>query len=772
LPPVVVEPSRSEQRRALRDRLLAARRHGRLIAGVVALIVGVFAGYGLLVPPKYTAHSLVLINPQRPAGADQGVVGQFVDVPGLDSRKVLNQALILQEAPAIAERTATQLLQRPDALGMPVIQSLGGEPTVAELAAYLQEEVVEVRQEGTETDAVRVQASSPDAEEAALIARVYTDEYVALTRETSRAHITALRRFLEGQVAQRRVELAEAEALVADYRAGAGAVDLDVQTQAAVQQIATLQAGLDAARVEGQMRRATVASLERELGAIQPRLESRAAATAGPELTAVEAQMTLLRNQLDQIYARNPALRGRPDAHPDLRALTDRMEELDAHRRTLAARTAADVVESGGLDASSSGQNGPGYLADLRRQIAEQRAALDGARASAGALASRLGEASGQLSSVPERDRELAGLERDRQALAQLVVSLTTRLEDARVAEESGFGLVQVIRRPQVPREPSSPNLPLLLGVGCVLGLIAGAGAATVRHRTDARTHTPADLDEAGFRVLGTLPDLGERAYGGRVQVEDPASSPGHAGGSLAGHGVQVHASLVALTEPLSPEAEAFRHVHAALLHGGPSSLPPQVVLVAGPEVGTGKSLVAANLAVVAAQAGRRTLILDADLRRPAVQGYLGLGDGPPLGAGPPGANVVYWNTAVPGLFAVTAREPADAPEDLWSPEQAARLLSHVREAFDLVVVDAPAALVAADAAVLAPHCDAALLVAEAGRTDADALAQVAGELAASGLRRIAAVLNRFRAERTIGYRASLGYRQSTRYSRALEPAA
>jgi capsular exopolysaccharide synthesis family protein len=297
-----------------------------------------------------------------------------------------------------------------------------------------------------------------------------------------------------------------------------------------------------------------------------------------------------------------------------------------------------------------------------------------------------------------------------------------------------------------------------------VLGLLAGVGAALLRYRADARTHTPADLDEAGFAVLGTLPDLGDRAFGGRVHVEDPGSSPGQV--------ARVHASLVALTEPLSPEAEAFRHLHAALLHGGPSALPPQVVLVAGPEVGTGKSLVAANLAVVAAQAGRRTLLLDADLRRPAVQGYLGLGDGPPLGEGPPGANVVYWNTAVPGLFAVTAREPAGSPQELWSPEQAARLLSHVREAFDLIVVDAPAALVAADAAVLAPHCDAALLVAEAGRTDSDALGQVAGELAAAGLRRIAAVLNRFRADQTIGYRASLGYRQSTRYARSLEPVA
>jgi capsular exopolysaccharide synthesis family protein len=272
------------------------------------------------------------------------------------------------------------------------------------------------------------------------------------------------------------------------------------------------------------------------------------------------------------------------------------------------------------------------------------------------------------------------------------------------------------------------------------------------RHRIDARTHTPADLDEAGFTVVGTLPDLGDRAFRARVDVD----------------GVRVPATLVALVDPLAPESEAFRHLHAGLLSAGTAGAAPQVVLIAGPEVGTGKSLVAANLAVVAAQAGRRTLLLDADLRRPAVQGYLGLGDGPPLGEGPAGANVVYWNSVVPGLFAVTARQAADRPEELWSPEQAARLLAHVREAFDLIVVDAPAALVAADAAVLAPHCDAALLVAESGRTDADALAQVAGELAAAGLRRVGAVLNRFDAHRAVGYGRSVGYRHATRYAPSL----
>ena len=236
----------------------------------------------------------------------------------------------------------------------------------------------------------------------------------------------------------------------------------------------------------------------------------------------------------------------------------------------------------------------------------------------------------------------------------------------------------------------------------------------------------------------------------------------------MAVEGHQVSPALVALTRPFSPAAEAFRHLHAALQ----GSAAPQVLLVTGPEVGCGKSLIAANLAVTAAQSGRRVLLVDADLRRPSVHAYLGLGAAPALGEGIEAENLIYWNTVVPGLFALTAKTPAKAPAELWGPDQAAQLLAGLRTAFDLVVIDAPPGLVAADAAFLAPHADAALLVAAADRTDADALEQVARELAGAGLAQIGTVLNRFDPDKSVAYRRTFGYRYATRYAADRNPAA
>ncbi len=741
-PPV---PPRVEARRAFLDKGEALFRHRRLALGL--LLAGLLAGllFGLFGKKKYEAYSLLLISTQQPAGAQTPLVGDFVDVPGLEARKVLNQALILQQAPAIAERTAARLLESPGANALTFVEKLGDAPTVEALADYIQHKVITVRPADREVDAIRVTATSGDAEEAARIATVYTEEYAAMTRETSRERITAVRTFLDEQVARRRGELDEIERQIADYMTRSGAVGLDAQTQGAISQIATLQASLDRARIDVRMREATLRSLEREMAGLGNRMATRAASTSESEIRQLDSQITELERVVEQIYLRNPQYRGNAEAHPDLRALEGRLASLREQKRRLAGDFAGDVAEAGGVNPSSTGANGEGYVADLRRQIAAERAALDGARAESSALGARLAEASGVLVTIPEQSRELAQLQRNRAATEQLVLFLTQKQQEAQVAEETEFGLAQTIRAPQVPRKPSSPNLPMSLALGGMLGLLLGLAAAAFRFRTDARIHTPRDLEAHGFVVVGTVPDLGKTPQGAPVDVEGRMVSPG----------------LVALTRPFSPDAEAFRHLHAALQ--GTSA--PQVLVVTSPEVGCGKSLVAANLAVAAAQAGRRTLLVDGDLRRPSVHDFLGLGASPALGEGLASENLVYWSTAVPNLFALTAKEAADTPDDLWGPDRAGLLLSSLRSLFDLVVIDAPPGLVAADAAVLAPYCDAALLVAGADKTHADALTQVATELAGAGLGQIGAVLNRFDPKRHVGFSRTLGYRYQTKYA-------
>gem|GEM_PF-1139264 len=743
-PPPPVAP-RAEARRAARDKMQMLRRHTWAIVGCTLLGLGAGALATWLTPPSYEAYAVLLVKSPAEGGTEAAVTGGFAAAPGTDDSRILNQALILEQAPAIARGTAEAILARDDASSLTVVADAGeaaeAPVTPDVLAEYLQSEVVTVAPAGSDVDAIRVAATARDPHEAALVAGLFTERYQRISRDTNLDRVQGTTSLLEEQIAMRQGELDEIEAQLAGYMTRENAAGLDAQTSTTVSGIGALQSQLDNARVAVRTHSARLAQLERDLASVRGRLETGAATatvTSPVQTTELDTQIASLERLIEQVYVHNPELRGNPSAHPDLQNMTTRLEGLRAERRRIVERQTQGTIASGGLDLSAQSAQ---YITSLQQQISSVRADLQGAQAQVSTLSGRLGQERGRLRGVPRQQTDIAQMERRRDELVTALAGLQQERNQTEVAASTELGLTQLVREVQVPREPSGPKLPLNLGLGGGLGLLLGLAFAAVRYRTDARAHTPQDLQDAGFAVVGTIPDVSAALRDGRRPVG----------------AASIHPALVTLTQPFEPAAEAFRHLHAGL-HTGEAH-PPQVVLVTGPEIGGGKSLVAGNLAVAAAQAGRRVLLVDADLRKPSVPDLLGLRDMPSLGEGPEGSNLVYWSTPVPSLFAMTPRERAESPEQLWAPHVVGSLLANLRTAFDLIVIDAAPALAAADATLLAPHADAALLVARTGRTDLDAMTQVATELSGVGLTRIGAVLNQFHPRKAVGYARTAGAR-------------
>ena len=749
-PPPVAPPTasapRDEARRSLRRTLRLFRRHWPVVLGLTLLGLIAGAAHGLLTAPTYTAHSVLLIIPNEPGDAGAGAVAT---APGQSVSKVVNQGLVLQQAPQIALQTAETLLRQREASGLSAVQGAAaryGRPVTPDaLAEYLQEEVVAIGPAAEQADAIKLEAEAGSAEEAALIARLYTEAYESLTQTSSRERSTRTREVLDEQIARREGELDEVETQLERFLTDQNAAGLDEQTRVTVGQIGQLQGQLDLARVEAQTQRARLGQLRSDLASVPERLARSADAPSAVETTDLDTEIARLERLLEQIYTQNPELRGDPAGHPDVATIDARLRSLQADRRARVGSATNAAVAAGGLDLGSDGANGQGYVAELQRQISAVQADLAGAEARASTLSRRLAEARGQLRAVPEQQVEIGQLERQRAATEATLGQLHGERDRAELAETTEFGFAQVLRDVQTPREPSSPVLPLSLGLGGALGLLLGLGVAFVRFQTDTKARTPDDLRDRGFAVIGTVPDLTPALRGGRQEIE----------------GADVHPGLVTLTRSFAPEAEAFRHLHAGLYAGGGAH--PQVILVGSPDGHAGKSLTAANLAVAAAQAGRLTLLLDADLRHPAVGDLFGLEPHAQFGEGPAEANVAFWTTAVPSLLVMTPRETVDRPDQMWSAHTVRQLLDYCRGQFDIVVVDTPSALATADATLLAPYADAALLVAEADRTDLDAMTQVATELAGVGLSRVGAVLNRFDPRGAVGFASTAGVRHAPR---------
>ena len=742
-------PDQRDTKASLHAALRILRRGKWVVLAVTLLVLGLVTAYTLLLEPVYESYTVLMIEDQQPdndalsEALSSGIIGAL----GRGDRGLTNQALLLQQSLVIAERTARRLLSLQDSLAIGPLTALGaegqGEPALTDIAERIQERYVAVWLEDQERgNALRITATSTNPEEAALIANTYTAEYMLRTREASRRRIASARTFLETQLDEREDELRQLEDRIQQYMTREGAGALDEEVRRTVAQVAELEASLDEARIGEQHSLASLQSLQEELEEVRPKLAAHVASGAKREIEQAQGRISELEARLEQIYIKNPELRGDPSRSPDVADIQDQIAKLEARVGRLSEEYVDEMLAVGGTDPlATSGSSNITYIAQLKRRMAEERVAHASARARQQALQQRIEQYERRLRSIPEQSVELARLQRERQAAEGLYVSLSEKLREVRMAEEAQIGIADLIRPALVPDEPVRPNTTLNLILGLLLGMALGVVAAVLRYKLDSRIYTPDDLRRHNLSALGVIPDM-HRV--GRANGPGLPKANGH----------KLDVATATPQGASSAITEAYRRLHMSILFNRPGK-EVRTVLVTSPEPDVGKSTTALNLAVAAARAGQRTLIVDADLRKPQIYTHLGQSSGPFLTdlLGETTIDADRLATRIDNLYAVTTREPLADADVVLSSDRMARLVERLRGAFDLVIFDSPPVLAVADAVALSRLCDVTLVVAGAGRTEAEALWQTAEELGNADAEVVGTVLNRFNPSEDSGHK-------------------
>nr|WP_062333762.1 polysaccharide biosynthesis tyrosine autokinase [Herbidospora sakaeratensis] len=264
---------------------------------------------------------------------------------------------------------------------------------------------------------------------------------------------------------------------------------------------------------------------------------------------------------------------------------------------------------------------------------------------------------------------------------------------------------VTVVDRATPPLRPVSPRPPLNVAAGILLALVFAYGFLMLRSRLDT---TIADSDD--LAAVTGAPTLGVIGRG------RPLIATGH-------------------------RAEAYRALRTNLQFVGVDGR-PRSLLVTSCGTGEGKSTLAVNLALAAAQTGWRVALVDADLRRPSLARYLDLTA--PMGL----ADVLAGSARLPEALRrwrdvdvlTSGRVPTD-PGGLAGSPAMRRVVADLTADHDLVIVDAPPILPVTDAVALATACDGVLLAGRAGRTRRESLAQAVGQLTRVRARVVGGVL-------------------------------
>lgn len=726
-----------------------------LVLGALLAVAVPAALYAWSLPDRYRAATVVMVQTES-AGSIADILPTSGGGLTGQRRQIENEVLQLRQSDLLTERTAQALLDRARGSETGPLTILephadGTPATVATVAARLRSQYLSVTAAGRDLDAINVTATSTDPAEAALLANLYAQAYLDRTREGSRASVTASRAFLEAQVDSLAGELAAREEAVRQYMTREGAVRLDAEADRLVSQIASLQAERDAARVGSQMRGASATQLQRELAQIEPRLAQRLAANTDVEIAQTQERILGLQTRLETFYARNPTLRESASPPAEVAATLREIETLRTRAGDLSDRFVEDAIATGGVNPTADGL---ARVSDLRRRLVDEQIERGGLDAQAGTVSGRIAQYESELSRIPSQAVELARLQRDRQSTERLQVALQERLQETRVAEQSELGYAEVVRRAEAPGAPFEPNRLRLGLLGILAGLGLGIGLAFVRTRMDHRIHRPDQLRDRGITVLGTTPDLTDL-----IREESKGAETVDVGGRA------VSTSLVALVHPFAQAAEAYRALRTSVQFSRPDVV-VQTLVVTSASPGEGKSTTAANLALTMAQAGRRVLLVDADLRRPRVHALFGLSRTPGV------ADLLFMQTdgtALPDNFPTSGVDNLDVlsagrvvanPSELLGSRAMRDLHEAWRQYYDVIVFDVPPVLAATDAVLLSTQADGVIVVARAEKTKDFELDRALDTLASVGAPVLGVVVNAFDASQSYGYR----YRYTTGY--------
>ncbi len=205
----------------------------------------------------------------------------------------------------------------------------------------------------------------------------------------------------------------------------------------------------------------------------------------------------------------------------------------------------------------------------------------------------------------------------------------------------------------------------------------------------------------------------------------------------------EVSGSLVAALDPSSAAAEDYRTLRTNLFYTL-VDMPPKVIMMTSPRPREGKSTTCANLGVVLAQADKKVLLMDCDLRKPVMHRLFGMHNLRGLVdvlAGACELNEILRESKV-GPKVATAGPVPPNPTELLSSNRFAEILAQVRQEFDYVLIDAPPVGLVSDPAILATKSDGVLLVLDAQNTRKGAVREAMRSLEAVGAHVLGTVMN------------------------------
>ncbi len=645
----------------LKHYLMVIRERFFLAAFGAIVVVGLVGYYFLSDPPVYRTASVLQIEMGQPRVVDmEGVV----EPDGMDRRDGGAQ-LIATHMQQLRSRAFINRVvesfdeeERADMVAAYIDNSNPDEPVVPSLGGVIRSNFSAMRREGTMFLELTVGHRDPDA--AARIANRIAEEYIEYLVEYSDAGNVSAIRFLQEQAASLRQEVETGERELQQYRTEHDLVSLEENQNIVVARLQQLNDSLTGARVER-------IDLDSRLEQVERYKEE------GRDLLEIEAIA----------------------GYGSLPRLKERLEDLESER---------DVMSERYLERHPAMLENERSMAVVARQIesnieqalSELRARQSNAHEREARLRSELAQAERESLELDLLRVDYRVKERELATVRDTYSRILRRLDEATVTSQLENRNIRVFETASRPGSPSEPNVPRVAMILIFLGGMVFVGLPVGLDALNSRVRSWADVENyLGRRVLGEIPRVKRIKRAFRARIVDRE-----------------------LNDPVVIESfrSLYNQIGFASHHEG-----AKVMLVSGTAQREGKTFVTCNLAATFAAHGKKTLVIDGDLRGPSIHVEFGLDNkaglmkflqGGESCEGEPLKKTDLGITAISGnLYILPSGGHSRKPTEIFEDVSARAFFKWIRGYFDVILIDSPPLAVFPDALNLVHYSDEVVYV-------------------------------------------------------------
>ncbi|MDP7028170.1 MAG: polysaccharide biosynthesis tyrosine autokinase [Candidatus Marinimicrobia bacterium] len=551
---------------------------------------------------------------------------------------------------------------------------------------------------------IHITCSSPHPYEAALIANQVAQAYKTRDREWSNNESIHLKSFLESRLNEKESEIEATDLKIQNYKKENQIYDLEGNVENLLNNLTGVESEFNSNNLEINILSSQKEYLNEQLSGLEKGIVDQMLSSINAQLSALKTQV----NEKEAELVRNATVYG-----SEHEAVLKTKENLQILKNQLEEKTNELIAE--GLSIVDPLD----YRQELIGKLLEIETELHRLEAKSSQSQRLLKKYQNEIRLLPEKQSYLGKLEREKKVLSNTYSYIRQKMEEARVSMASEPGKVRMIDKAEIPRKPVAPHLLQNLIMALFIGALLGFGISISIEYFDNTLRSVEYVERLHLPILAIIPSIGK----GVVYSAEKKGKSGllKNGGRTVGN---LQRRMVTHEDPKSPISEAYRSLRTSLMYtrqGDKGS-----IMVSSPGPGEGKTTTIINLAITYANLGKKTILIDGDLRKPVLHKVFKSNQENGLthflsGIEKDWKKVVH-SCDIPNLEIIYNGAIPPNPSELLGSDLMVDFVSDLKKNYDVILFDAPPIMAVTDAVVLSRLIDQFIIVVRFGSTAKDSI--------------------------------------------------